>query len=101
MPVFWFEPDVPAAEVAVGRMPVWIMDTEPDGVFYGFPYDPAAAEGLAPSLGRRGRPEHVERAGTGRCRPGPGVPAAEHAGSRRAAPRRGVCLYTNTPDEIS
>ena len=27
MPVLWFEPTVPVAEVSMGRLPIWILDT--------------------------------------------------------------------------
>ncbi|HSL33551.1 MAG TPA: FAD-dependent oxidoreductase, partial [Candidatus Limnocylindrales bacterium] len=40
IPVVWFEPRVPAEDVGVGRLPVWILETPTDGSFYGFPYDP-------------------------------------------------------------
>ncbi len=100
MPVFWFEPDVPAEDVAVGRLPMWIMDTGPEGIFYGFPYDPAA--GLKVSRHHSGdvvdpdqvdRAEHpadVERVRSFMRR---SMPAAN--GPLREAT---VCLYTNSPD---
>ncbi len=100
MPVFWFEPDVPAGDVAVGRLPMWIMDTGPEGIFYGFPYDTAA--GLKVSRHHSGevvdpasvdRSEHaadVERVRSFMRRT---MPAAN--GPLREAT---ICLYTNTPD---
>jgi sarcosine oxidase len=100
MPVFWFEPDVPAEDVSVGRLPMWIMDTGGGGVFYGFPYD--AAAGLKVSrhhsgdvvdpdvVDRVARPADVERVRAFMRRH---MPAAD--GLLREAT---VCLYTNTPD---
>ena len=100
MPVFWFEPDVPAADVAVGRLPMWIMDTGAEGVFYGFPYDAAAGlkvsrhhsgEVVAPdTVDRAEHPADVERVRAFMRR---NMPAAN--GPLREAT---VCLYTNTPD---
>jgi sarcosine oxidase len=100
MPVFWFEPNLPAADVSVGRVPMWIMDTGPDGIFYGFPYDPAVGLKVSrhhsedvvepDAVDRTERPADVERirAFMRRC-----MPAAD--GPLRTST---VCLYTNTPD---
>jgi sarcosine oxidase len=100
VPVFWFEPTVPIAEVAVGHLPVWIIDTIADGAFYGFPYDPDAGFKLArhysgdaidaAAVDRAERPADVERVRAFARRY---LPAAD-------GPLRGsqVCLYTNTPD---
>jgi sarcosine oxidase len=100
MPVFWFEPDVPVEDVAVGRLPMWIMDTGAEGIFYGFPYDPAAGlkvsrhhsdDVVAPnSVDRAEHPADVERVRAFMRRH---MPAAN--GLLRDAT---VCLYTNTPD---
>ncbi len=100
MPVFWFEPDLPAADVAVGRLPMWIMDTGAEGIFYGFPYDAAAGlkvsrhhsgEVVAPdAFDRTEHPADVERVRAFMRR---NMPAAN--GPLRDAT---VCLYTNTPD---
>ena len=100
VPVFWFEPTVPVAEVSAGRLPAWLMDTPTDGTFYGFPYDPAA--GLKVSrhhsgdivdpaeVDRTERPADIERV---RRFSRSLFPAAD-------GPVRDslVCLYTNTPD---
>jgi sarcosine oxidase len=100
MPVFWFEPTVPIAGVSAGRLPMWLLDTGPDGIFYGFPYD--AATGLKVSrhhsedvvdpdrVDRDEHPADVERVRTFMRRFMPGA----------NGPLRGsmVCLYTNTPD---
>ena len=100
MPVFWFEPDVPEGDVAVGRLPMWIMDTGAEGIFYGFPYDTAAGlkvsrhhsgEVVDPaSVDRSEHPADVERVRAFMQRH---MPAAN--GPLRDAT---VCLYTNTPD---
>ena len=100
MPVFWFEPDVPAEDLAVGRLPMWIMDTGAEGIFYGFPYDPAA--GLKVSRHHSGevvdpdsvdRTEHAADVERVRAYMQRRMPAAN--GPLRDAT---VCLYTNTPD---
>jgi sarcosine oxidase len=100
MPVFWFEPRVPAADVSVGRLPMWLIDTAADGVFYGFPYDDAA--GLKVSRHHSGdvvdpdrvdRAEHLVDVERVRAFMRRNMPAAD--GPLREAT---VCLYTNTPD---
>ncbi len=100
MPVFWFEPLVPTAEVAVGRLPMWLIDTADDGMFYGFPYD--AAAGLKVSRHHSGdvvdpdrvdRSEHVADVERVRAFMRQNMPMAD--GRLRDAT---VCLYTNTPD---
>jgi sarcosine oxidase len=100
MPVFWFEPDLPSGDVAVGRLPMWIMDTGPDGIFYGFPYDTEA--GLKVSRHHSGEvidPDAVDRAEH------PADVERVRAFMRRHMPAANgplrdatVCLYTNTPD---
>jgi sarcosine oxidase len=100
MPVLWFEPSVPVGDLSVGRLPMWLMDSGTDGIFYGFPYDDAA--GLKVSrhhsgdvvdperVDRAERPADVERV---RAFMRGHMPAAN--GPLREAE---VCLYTNTPD---
>jgi sarcosine oxidase len=100
VPVFWFEPTVPIAEVSVGRLPIWILDTAVDGSFYGFPYDEDAGLKVArhhsgdivdpTTLDRTERDSDVERV---RAFSRANFPGAD-------GPLRGslVCLYTNTPD---
>jgi sarcosine oxidase len=100
MPVFWFEPDVPVDQVGLGRLPIWIMDTAAEGIFYGFPYDEAA--GLKVSrhhsedvvdpdgVDRTERPADIERVRAFMRRH---MPMAN--GALREST---VCLYTNTPD---
>jgi sarcosine oxidase len=100
VPVFWFEPGVPLAELSVGRLPLWLIDTGSDGTFYGFPYD--SAVGLKVSrhhsgdlvdpdvVDRAERPADVERV---RAFARSHFPAAD--GPLRTST---VCLYTNTPD---
>jgi sarcosine oxidase len=100
VPVFWFDPQVSIADVSVGQLPTWLMDTADDGTFYGFPYDPAA--GLKVSrhhsgdivdpaeVDRTERPADIERV---RRFSRSFFPAAD--GPVRESL---VCLYTNTPD---
>jgi sarcosine oxidase len=100
VPLFWFEPTVPAQELGVGRLPVWIMDTSFDGAYYGFPYDPEAGLKVArhhsgercdPStVDRSDRPADVERVRTFLRRHFPAADGALRGGS--------VCMYANTPD---
>jgi sarcosine oxidase len=100
VPVFWFEPQVPVAEVSIGRLPLWILDTAADGAFYGFPYDDDAGlkvsrhhsgEVIDPdTVERAERPADVERV---RTFSRSSFPAAD--GPVRTSI---VCLYTNTPD---
>ncbi|MGZ8439016.1 MAG: N-methyl-L-tryptophan oxidase, partial [Candidatus Limnocylindrales bacterium] len=100
MPVLWFEPDVAIEDVSVGRLPMWIMDTGVEGVFYGFPYDTAAGLKVSrhhsedivdpDSVDRAPREADVERVRAFMRRL---MPAAN--GSLRGAT---VCLYVNTPD---
>jgi sarcosine oxidase len=100
MPVFWFEPKVPAADVSVGRLPMWLIDTGADGVFYGFPYDPEAGlkvsrhhSGEVVDPDRVDRAEHLADVERVRAFMRRNMPAAD--GLLREAT---VCLYTNTPD---
>ena len=100
MPVLWFEPTVPVADVSAGRLPIWILDTAVDGTFYGFPYDDEAGlkvsrhhsgDAVDPDTVDRGeRPADVERvrAFSRSFFPGADGPLRESM----------VCLYTNTPD---
>lgn len=100
-PVCWFAPAVPAADVSVGRLPIWLFDTPDGGMFYGFPHDPElglkvshhhSGEVVGPeTVDRDVRPADVERIRRFiRAR----MPAAD-------GPLTGstVCLYTNTPDD--
>jgi sarcosine oxidase len=104
VPLLWVEPVVPAAEVAVGRLPVWIMETAFDGAFYGFPYDPDAglkiarhhSEELVPADGIDRLDRTLTPADEARVRtflrdqmPGADGPLRDAA----------VCMYTDTPDE--
>jgi len=100
MPVLWFEPTVPVADVSAGRLPIWILDTAVDGTFYGFPYDDEAGlkvsrhhsgDVVDPDTVDRGeQPADVERVRTFSRSffPGADGPLRESI----------VCLYTNTPD---
>lgn len=100
IPVLWFEPRVAEAEVAVGRLPIWILETEFDGSFYGFPYDPVVGLKVArhhsgdlvavDAVDREVRPADEERI---RRFARAHMPAAD--GRLTDAT---ICLYTNTPD---
>lgn len=100
-PVCWFAPAVPAAEVSVGRLPIWLFDTPDGGTFYGFPHDPEVGLKVshhhsgevvgAETVDRDVRPMDVERIRRFiRAR----MPAADGALTGST-----VCLYTNTPDD--
>ncbi|HET7702841.1 MAG TPA: N-methyl-L-tryptophan oxidase [Candidatus Limnocylindrales bacterium] len=100
-PVCWFAPAVPDADVAVGRLPIWLYDTEDDGTFYGFPHDPELGLKVshhhsgevvgAETVDREVRLADVERIRRFiRAR----MPAADGPLTSST-----VCLYTNTPDD--
>ena len=100
MPVFWFEPKLDPAELEVGRLPMWLVDTASDGIFYGFPYDPRAGlkvsrhhseEIVDPDLVDRS--QHAADVDRVRRFMRDLMPAAD--GPLRTST---VCLYTNTPD---
>jgi sarcosine oxidase len=100
IPVFWFEPNVPVADVAHGRFPVWLMDTATDGTFYGFPYDDEA--GLKVSRHHSGNivdPDTVDRAerpaDLERVR---AFMRGHMAGADGPLRTSMVCLYATTPD---
>jgi sarcosine oxidase len=100
MPVFWFEPDVPVEDVSIGRLPMWLMDTGADGIFYGFPYD--ATAGLKVSRHHSG--EVIDPDAIDRSEHPADVERVRAFMRRHMAPANGplreatVCLYTNTPD---
>jgi sarcosine oxidase len=100
IPILWFEPRVPVAEVAVGRLPIWILETETDGSFYGFPYDPDVGLKVA----RHHSEVFVSADAVDRS-----LTAADEARIRAFARAHlpaadgplmdsAICLYTNTPD---
>lgn len=101
IPVVWFEPRVPAKDVGVGRLPVWILETPTDGSFYGFPYDPDiglkvarhhsdVTIGSAEDLDRELRPADEARV---RAFLRAHLPATDGPLTDST-----ICLYTNTPD---
>jgi sarcosine oxidase len=100
IPVFWFEPNAPVADVAHGRLPVWLMDTRADGTFYGFPYDDEAGLKVSrhhsgdivdpDTVNRAERPADVERVRAFMR----GHMAAADGPLRTST----VCLYATTPD---
>jgi sarcosine oxidase len=61
MPVFWFEPTIPITEVSVSRLPMWIIDTGAEGIFYGFPYDDAGLKVSRHHSGDVVDPDRVDR----------------------------------------
>jgi len=100
MPVLWFEPDAPVKDVAVGRLPMWIMDTGAEGIFYGFPYDTAV--GLKVSRHHSG--EVVDPDSVDRSEHSADIERVRAFMRRNMPPANGplreatVCLYTNAPD---
>jgi sarcosine oxidase len=110
---FWFEPKATPEIFAADRLPVWIMELDPEYAFYGFPALPEqrAANGIGatPSQGVKAArhhggepvdPDTIDRTST----------AADEATVRnfvrRYMPRADgrmldsrVCMYTNTPDQ--
>jgi sarcosine oxidase len=100
VPVAWFEPRGPLEPVSVGRLPVWILEADEDGTFYGFPHEAGVGLKVArhhsgdyvdpESVERSIRPADVERI-RAFCRRH--FPSADGALSHSIA-----CLYTNTPD---
>ncbi len=100
VPVFWFEPVVPAGNCAVGRLPMWLFETDFDGTFYGFPDDPElglkvgrhySGELVQPdSVDRVARPADLARVRRFIDRHLPGAVGAV-TGSI-------VCMYASTPD---
>jgi sarcosine oxidase len=100
IPVLWFEPRVPVAEVGYGRLPVWILETEGDGSFYGFPYDPGVGlkvarhhSGVFVSVDDVGRT--LTAADEARVR---AFTRAHMPGADGRLTDSAICLYTNTPD---
>ena len=100
MPVLWFEPLVPIDDVGLGRLPVWILETEGDGSFYGFPYDPGA--GLKVARHHSGvfvSADDVERTLTAADEARVRAFAKAHMpGANGPLKDSAICLYTNTPD---
>ena len=100
VPVLWFEPLVPVADVGLGRLPVWILETEGDGSFYGFPYDPGA--GLKVARHHSGvfvSADDVDRTLTAADEARVRAFAKAHMpGADGPLKDAAICLYTNTPD---
>jgi sarcosine oxidase len=100
VPAVWFEPKGSIEAVSSGRLPIWIIETDDDGAFYGFPYEPGLGLKIARHhSGEFVEPDRVERS----------VRPADVERIRAFARRRfpaadgplvhgAVCLYTNTPD---
>jgi len=100
IPVLWFEPRVPVADVAVGRLPIWILETEADGSFYGFPYDPE----LGLKVARHHSEDfvsvddvHRDLTGADEARVR-AFTRAHMPGADGRVTSSAICLYTNTPD---
>ena len=100
VPVLWFEPLVPVADVGLGRLPVWILETEGDGSFYGFPYEPGA--GLKVARHHSGvfvSADDVDRTLTAADEARVRAFAKAHMpGADGPLKDAAICLYTNTPD---
>jgi sarcosine oxidase len=101
IPVLWFEPRMPATDLTVGRLPIWILETETDGSFYGFPYDP----GVGLKVARHHSEDVVRVDAVDRS-----LTAADEArvraflraylpGADGRLTDSTICLYTNTPDQ--
>jgi sarcosine oxidase len=101
IPVLWFEPLVPVEEVGFGRLPVWILETETDGSFYGFPYDP----GVGLKVARHHSEvfvsvDDVDRTLTAADEARVRAFAKAHMpGADGALMDSAICLYSNTPDQ--
>ena len=106
-PLFWFEPTATPKLLAPDRLPVWIMELDPDHAFYGFPAlaagrDGSPAQGVKVARHHGGRsvdPESVEREATAADEAVVRGFIERHmpvANGRRLDAR--VCMYTNTPD---
>lgn len=100
IPVLWFEPRIPVDGVSVGRLPIWILETETDGSFYGFPYDPEAGLKVARHHSEDFvSVDHVHRdltaADEARVR---AFTRAHMPGADGRLTSSAICLYTNTPD---
>ncbi len=96
--LFWFEPSAPQP---FERLPVYIVETDWDGSFYGFPYLPDQGLKVARhGSGERADPDALDRSPRGadeeRVRRFVRRHLPEGDGPLREAK---VCLYTKTPDE--
>ena len=96
--LFWFEPPAPQP---FARLPGYIVETDWDGSFYGFPYLPDQGLKVARhGSGERADPDALDRSPRGadeeRVRRFVRRHLPEGDGPLREAK---VCLYTKTPDE--
>jgi sarcosine oxidase len=98
-PLFWFEPLRRAEEFAVGRLPIYLWEPEPDRFFYGFPAFSGEVK-VAPHLGGApSDPDHIDReihsaeVAAMRARLAQWMPDANGRFLRAV-----VCMYANTPD---
>jgi len=91
---------VPAADVGYGRLPIWILETETDGSFYGFPYDPGVGLKVARHhsevfVGADEVDRSLTAADEARIR---AFTRAHMPGADGPLMDSTICLYTNTPD---
>ncbi len=101
VPLFWFEPRGDLERFRATSLPVYLIETDWDGTFYGFPYfDDQGLKVARHHSGTFAAPETVDRATSpedeGRVRRflRAHIPIAD--GELRSSK---VCMYTNTPDE--
>ena len=112
---FWFEPKAQPEIFQRDRLPVWIIELDPEYAFYGFPMLPEqpAAQGVAatPAQGAKAARHHggksvdpdvIDRTATRRGRgAGARLPAHVHAACRRPAPRLArVHVYEHARPEL-
>jgi sarcosine oxidase len=98
--LYWFEPRSRPESVQPGRLPIYILEYEPRGHFYGFP---EMGDGVKVAMHHHGavaRPDALDREVK------PGEIEAMRSLLQRYVPSvngtlksTAVCMYTNTPDE--
>ncbi|HEX7023817.1 MAG TPA: FAD-dependent oxidoreductase, partial [Gemmatimonadales bacterium] len=97
--LFWFEPRCDRAQLAPGRMPVFMWEWAPGEMFYGFP---DLGDGIKVAIHHQGTPADpdtlrrtVDAKESDRLR---GVMASRTPCFNGRLLDSAVCLYTNTPD---
>ncbi|NOT09530.1 MAG: N-methyl-L-tryptophan oxidase [Gemmatimonadales bacterium] len=99
-PLHWFSPVGDPAPTAPRRMPVFIWEWEPGGMFYGFP---DFGDGVKVAIHHQGEPAHPDT--VNRVVMAEEVERLREVMKARTPALNGelrdssVCLYTNTPDE--
>lgn len=98
--LFWFEPVGDGAVLGPDRLPVYIVEVDPERAFYGFPLLPGQGAKIARHHGGRlVDPDHVEREASEEDERPVREFAERHlpaAAGRRLDAK--VCMYSNTPD---